>query len=311
MPSQAETVSHLRLASELAGLDVAEVRVPGDRHIVVDGLRLHYLDWGQRARPPLLFLHGGRMTAHTWDVVCLTLCSSYHCLALDLRGHGDSEWSPALDYALDAHARDIGGLIRELALERPVLVGQSLGGMSALAHAAAGAADELAGVALLDVGPDVQLQGARRIIDHVADPGPGPVEDFVRRARARHPQRDPRVLRHSLLHNLRRLPDATWTWKYDPRRLTPEHFASLMASLERLHDCAPAIACPVLVVRGADSDVLSAEQAATFAASLPDGRWASVAAAGHNIQVENPRGLVRVLRDFLSELAGRPGVGAA
>jgi pimeloyl-ACP methyl ester carboxylesterase len=76
MPSQAgEALAHLRLASEIAGLDVSDVVTPTDRHLVVDGLRLHCLDWGRHDRPPLLFLHGGRLTAHTWDLVCLALCS--------------------------------------------------------------------------------------------------------------------------------------------------------------------------------------------------------------------------------------------
>jgi esterase len=302
-PYEADAVAHLRLASELAGLEVDEVVAPVERHIVVDGLRLHYLDWGRGDRPPVLFLHGGRLTAHTWDLVCLGLRGKHHCLALDQRGHGDSEWSPSVDYAPDAYARDIHGLIEQLGLERPVLVGQSLGGLNALTYATR-AADRLAGIVAIDVGPDFQREGAKRVTRFLADPGPGSVEDFVERARAANPRRDPRLLRYSLQHNLRRLPDQTWTWKYDPRRITPEHFASLMRSLERLRESTAAITCPALVVRGAQSDVLNDEQAADFAASLPDGRWAKVEAAGHNVQSENPRELVRILTGFLAEIGG-------
>lgn len=88
-----EALAHLRLASGIAGLDVSEFVVPTDRHLVVDGLRLHCLDWSQPAspaghdRPSLLFLHGGRLTAHTWDLVCLTLRSCFRCVAMDQRGH--------------------------------------------------------------------------------------------------------------------------------------------------------------------------------------------------------------------------------
>lgn len=177
--------------------------MPTDHHIVVNELRLHYLDWGRHAGPPLVFLHGGRLTAHTWDLVCLALCTDFHCLAVDQRGHGDSEWSPVLEYQPDAHARDIGGLIHALDLQRPVLVGQSLGGLNAMTYATH-AASQLAGVVLLDVGPDVQSNGAKRITSFVADPGPGTLEDFVERARLHNPGRDPRLLRYSLLHNLRR-----------------------------------------------------------------------------------------------------------
>ncbi len=302
MPSPAETLAHLRLAGELAGLEVDELLAPADRHVVVDGFRLHYLDWGSRERPALVFLHGGSLTAHTWDLVCLALRREHHCLAIDQRGHGDSEWSPTLDYAPEAHARDIGGLIEELGLERPVLIGQSLGGLHAMTLAM-DSADELAGIVAVDVGPGVQMAGAQRIIDFaMSDPGPGPLEAFVARAVAFNHRRDPRLLRHSLLHNLRQLPDQTWTWKYDRRRISADYFASTRERVEALRDRAEAITCPVLVVRGADSDVFSDARAAAFAAALPNGRWATVADAGHNVQGDNPRGLVEALVAFLAEI---------
>jgi esterase len=310
MSSQAEALAHLRLASEIAGLGASDVVVPTDHHLVVDGLRLHCLDWGPPARherPPLLFLHGGRLTAHTWDLVCLALRSRFRCVAVDLRGHGDSEWSPGLDYEPAAYVRDIRGVIEQLGLRRAVLIGHSLGGLHAVVYAA-DAAEELAGLVLVDVAPRVQWTGAQRIIDSgLNDPGPGSLEDFVQRALALNPRRDPRLLRYSLRHNLRRLPDRRWTWKYDPRRITAEHYASTKRHLTELADAAGAITCPVLVVRGTESDVLGDTQAADFAATFPTGRSAEVESAGHNIQGENPRGLIQVLTDFFAEL--EPVVG--
>ena len=305
--SQTETFAHLRLASEIAGLDVHDVVAPSDHHLVVDGLRLHYLDWGapaRHARPSLLFLHGGRLTAHTWDLVCLTLRSRFRCVAIDLRGHGDSEWSPGIDYALAAHVRDVRGVIEQLGMRRPVLIGHSLGGLHAMTYAV-DAAHELAGLVLVDVAPEVQQAGAQRIVNFgLNDLGSGSLEDFVGRALAFNPRRDPRLLRYSLQHNLRQLPDDNWTWKWDPRRNTPEHYASIEHDLAQLAGAASAITCPTLVVRGAESDVLSATQAADFAATLPNGSTAEVPAAGHNIQGDNPRGLTRVLTDFITEIDG-------
>jgi pimeloyl-ACP methyl ester carboxylesterase len=136
----------------------------------------------------------------------------------------------------------------------------------------------------------------------MGDPGPGSVEDFVQRARAFNPRRDPRLLRYSLLHNLRRLPDGACTWKYDRRGLSPENLASVWRSLDKLRDRIDAVACPVLVVRGAESDAFSDTDAAGFAAALPDGRWARVENAGHTVQGDNPRGLVEVLAEFLAEI---------
>jgi len=300
--ARAEVLSHLRAATDVAGVDVDEVVPPADHDVVVDGLRLHYLDWGRDGRPPLLFLHGGCLTAHTWDLVCLALRANFHCLALDQRGHGDSEWSPTLDYGPDAHVRDIRGLIEHLGLEQPVLVGHSLGGLNAMVYASE-AAEQLGGVALVDVGPEPHPGAVKRIGDFVmGDPGDGSLEDFVERARAFNPRRDPRLLRYSLQHNLRQTPNGTLTWKYDRRRLTPEYVASLRRRFEGLQKNAESITCPVLVIRGAESDALSDEQAAAFAAALPDGRWDKVENAGHTIQGDNPRGLVKVLARFLAEI---------
>jgi esterase len=300
--ARSEALAHLRLATDVAGLDVDEVVVPAERDVVVDGLRLHYLDWGRRGRPVLVFLHGGCLTAHTWDLVCLALRADFHCLAVDQRGHGDSEWSPILDYGPDAHVRDIRGLIEQLDLTKPVLIGQSLGGLNAMTYAAE-AAHRLAGIVMVDVGPDPQPSAVERIANFVmGDPGHGSVEDFVQRAQAFNDRRDPRLLRYSLRHNLRRLPDGTWTWKYDRRGLSHEYVTSVRRSLEQLRDGAHAITCPVLVVKGAESDAFSDTQASSFAAAFRDGRWAKVENAAHTVQGDNPRGLAQVLTDFLTEI---------
>ena len=302
MLGKAEALAHLRLATAVADLDVEEVFLPAEKHVVVDGLRLHYLDWGRDGRSPLLFLHGGCLTAHSWDLVCLTLRNEYDCLALDQRGHGDSEWSPILDYGPDAHVRDIRGLIRELGVTRPVLIGQSMGGLNAMTYAVQ-RPNELAAIVLVDVGPEVHWNGVQRIRDFVLDdPGSGQLEDFVQRAHAFNPRRDPRLLRMSLLQNLRELPGGGFTWKYDRRRFTTEMFAGVRKGMDELHAALDAITCPALVVRGAESDVFSERQAARFAAALPDGRRATVENAGHTVQGDNPGGLVRVLRDFLEEI---------
>ena len=83
---------HLVLASATAGLTLPELVLPEAHHVILRGMRFHYLDWGTRGQPPVLFLHGGGLNVHTWDLVCAALKIERHCLALDQRGHGDSEW---------------------------------------------------------------------------------------------------------------------------------------------------------------------------------------------------------------------------
>jgi pimeloyl-ACP methyl ester carboxylesterase len=153
-----EALTHLRRAAEIAGLDPEAAGLPESRHVVVDGFRLHVLDWGGSG-PTLLLLHGGALTAHTWDLVCVALGDRYRRVALDQRGHGDSEWSPELDYGTDAYVRDLDGLAGELELDRAVVVGQSLGAINGLACATRGP-KWLAGLVMVDAGPWVRRDGA-------------------------------------------------------------------------------------------------------------------------------------------------------
>jgi len=154
-----EELEHLKLATELAGIAVPEIVLPERRHVVVDGMRLHYLDWGTRGRPLVLFLHGGALNAHTWDVVALALRTEYHSIALDQRGHGDSEWSPGMDYEPEAHRRDIEGLVEHLGVDRFRLVGQSMGALNAFTYATRHA-ERLAGLVVIDAGLNVTSHGA-------------------------------------------------------------------------------------------------------------------------------------------------------
>ncbi len=295
-------LEHLRLAAELSGLQVAEFELPDEHEVVLRGMRFHYLDWGKGGSPVLIFLHGGALTSRTWDLVCLSLRDEYHCLALDQRGHGDSEWSPAMDYSLEAHLSDIEAFVDRLRLERFVLVGQSMGAMNSLAYASRHS-DRLAGLVLVDAGPEVRWEGVEPIVDFLMMPAElDSIEDFVERARSFNPSRDPRLLRRSLLHNLRQLPSGRWTWKYDRRPLTRERLREVAARLEALRSEVPSIRCPTLVVRGALSSVFSEDDAATLAELLPDGRWVRVEDAGHTVQGDNPRGLVDALRRFVAHV---------
>ena len=294
-----EELEHLRLAAELAGLEDMQVVLPDDRHVVLDGMRLHFVNWGTAGFPPVLFLHGGGLTARTWDLVCLALRTSFHCLALDQRGHGDSEWSPGLDYGTAAHVADLEELIAHLRLDRPVLVGQSMGALNALTYAERHAA-ELGGLVLVDMTPNVRLEGTQRIFDFVTAPAElDSVEAFVERAKQFNPRRDPRLLRRSLLHNLRQLPNGKWTWKYDRRHMTRERLASLRDQVGRLWEMIGTVTCPTLVVRGERSDVVTPESAAALASALPDGESVTIADAGHTVQGDNPRGLAEALEPFL------------
>jgi pimeloyl-ACP methyl ester carboxylesterase len=266
-------------------------------------MRLHYVDWHGAADAPILFLHGGCLTARTWDVVCLALRARYRCLALDQRGHGESDWSPEANYAFDAHVGDIEGFVDAVGLERFVLVGQSLGGANALSYTAENPG-RVRALVLVDVGPNFRKAGGEEVRDFVTGvPRESTLEDFVERAIAFNPLRDSRLLRRSLQHNLRSVSGGLWTWKYDPRIATRLDVDDMRKRMERLWDAVRTVACPVLVVRGALSRVLLDEDALALSNAFTDGRWCRIEDAGHNVQGDNPKALADAIAAFLAEVA--------
>jgi esterase len=300
--SPSEQIDHLKLSAEHAGLTLPAVELPESHHLVVGRMRLHYLDWGVKGRHPILFLHGGGLNAHTWDLVCLMLRHRYHCLALDQRGHGDSEWEPTADYRFDAQVADVEGFIEKLKLQRPLLVGHSMGGFAAMGYAIRHAAS-MAGLVLVDIAPEISMQGSLKIRDFIRmDREMDSVEDFVERALKFNPMRNRELLRRSLLHNLRQQPNGRWAWKHDPNRM-PQNFEHERDERKTMiMDNAQNIVCPTLVLRGSRSDVLTDESAKEFSESVPKGRWLRIENAGHTIQGDNPRALLDALDPFLKEI---------
>ncbi|HTT80863.1 MAG TPA: alpha/beta hydrolase [Stellaceae bacterium] len=300
--SAEEYREHLAVTGVRAGFAFPDSKIvlPQDHEVQVGRMRLHYLDWGTRGKPAMLFLHGGALNAHTWDLCCLALRDDYHCLALDQRGHGDSDWAPDEDYSIGAQLGDTTGFVERLGLDKFILVGMSLGAINALAFAIAHP-ERLSHLVIIDAGPEMRRPGSTRIRDFVnAVQETVTVEAIIEKALQFNPRRDPTILRRSLMHNLRQQADGTWRWKYDTRRFKAmgqnshrEERAALADGLARIH-------CPTLVVRGGDSDVFHAEDAERLAARLPNGRWVTVPDAGHTVQGDNPKGLVAELRRFLA-----------
>ena len=291
------------MALDISRVHVEQLVLPREADLLANGIRLHYLDWGATARRSILFLHGGGLTAHTWDLVCLALRPRFHCYALDLRGHGDSEWSPNMQYGLDAYAQDVEGVAQALELRDFVLVGMSLGGLTALAYAGQHAA-LLRLLVVVDVGPTVRPEGARRIRDFMLESDElDSVDEFVERAMRFNPRRNRELLRRSLMHNLRQLPNGKWTWKYDRRHRQSRDDPHADRRRQELWNDVAKITCPTVVVRGEKSDVFTLEDAAALATALADGRWVEVRGAGHTVQGDNPRGLLEACEPFLAPLA--------
>ncbi|HKV55554.1 MAG TPA: alpha/beta hydrolase [Candidatus Binataceae bacterium] len=286
-----------RTALEIAKLKPSTLTLPDDHQVIIGSMRFHYLDWGGNGQP-ILLLHGGGLNAHTWDVVCVMLRDRYRCIALDQRGHGDSEWSPVVDYGVETQVRDVEGFVNHLGLQNPILIGQSMGGLNSIAYAIRHS-HQMKALVVVDVGPEINPAGAQRIREFASTPELDSPEQFLERAVKFNPLRNPAVLRRSLFYNLRQTPAGNWTLKHDQRRASEQAAAIATGQRERLASEVSRIACPTLILRGALSEVLSDQGAQKFADSIKNARWARIENAGHNIQGDNPADLLAALRSIL------------
>src|ERR671939_151209 len=216
--SAEEYREHLASTAIRAGFEFPDVVLPQSREFHLGRMRFHYLDWGNKRLPTIVFLHGGALSAHTWDLVCLAMRDDYHCVALDQRGHGDSDWAHDGDFSIGAALADTKGFVDHLGLDRFILVGMSLGAINSLAFAVAHP-ERLDNLVIIDAGPEMRRPGSSRIRDFVnAVQETVTVEAIIEKALKFNPRRDPKILRRSLMHNLRQQPDGTWRWKYDRSR---------------------------------------------------------------------------------------------
>lgn len=276
-------------------------------------LRLHYLAWGPVTAPAVVVLHGGGQTAYSMEEVGADLGEAgYHAIVPDLRGHGDSDWSPDAEYDPDDHATDVIALLDAHGIERATLVGQSLGGL--VAAAAAGLAPERAdALVLVDIGAKLERQGVKRIVGFLrSHESFASLEEAAEVIAGYNKRRAPSPQRiANLARNMRQGEDGRWRWKYDLRGLvaTPDRdapddpaageaaMARMRASMER---AAARITCPAVVLRGAESDVLSDEGASEMQQLLPGAEVVVVDEAGHIVAGDNPRStaeaVVRLLR---------------
>jgi esterase len=256
---------------------------PVSKTETVNGLSLHYLEWGKPDAPPIVCVHGYTSSAQAFSALARHLRDHYHILALDVRGHGQSAWSPTGAYRYADQASDLAAFVDRLELEKFALIGTSMGGIIAMAYAAEHA-DRLLGLVLNDIGPEAEA-GTQRITQMVG----GRPDDFatleeaMAYRRATSPITGARSLedqRELALGVLRQRADGRWVWKLDPAyiRQRVEHGPPVRPPLwPALH----ALSCPTLVVWGEDSDVLSEAQARRMVDTLPRGELVRVPGIGH------------------------------
>lgn len=271
------------------------------------GVRLRYSRWRGGGRP-ILVLHGGGQTRHAWEESAAHLGErGWDVVALDLRGHGESDWAPGQAYALPDFAGDVVAVLPQLGWERAALVGFSLGGLISL-HLVARRPELCAALVLVDVAPRLETEGVRRIRDFMTrHESFGSLDEVVEALREYNPNRPPDSIRaESLRRNLRRRDDGRWEWHYDRFFRTPpqqpgEEYRSRIGGLshEELSEDARRVRCPTLVVRGAMSDVLSDDGVRDLQEAIPHAEAAVVDRAGHQVAGDRNDAFLVAVAPFL------------
>ena len=267
---------------------------------------------GERGRPVVL-LHGGGQTRHSWEETAIRLArAGYRAITIDQRGHGDSEWIKSGAYLFTDYAADAGAVFRQI-LERfgqkPIAIGASLGGISSLlAEAEAEMVDGLLhALVMVDITPRMDPDGVAKILAFMGDrveEGFASIEEAADTIAAYLPHRKrPRSL-EGLKKNLRADPDGRYRWHWDPAFLVGrKNVNSHVDNVERrLIEGAKGLQLPVLLVRGARSELVSEDHAREFLDLVPHARMADVSDAGHMVAGDRNDVFAAAVFEFLEQL---------
>jgi peroxiredoxin len=259
-----------------------------------DGLRLAADEVGDPTDPPVVLLHGGGQTRYAWGSTARVLADrGWHAYRVDLRGHGESDWSPEGAYDIVSFSGDVAAICEQVGgAELPVLVGASLGGISSLLAIGEAPVPIARALVLVDVAPRTEPEGVKRIGDFMGqnlETGFGSLEEVADAVAAYNPHRPRPTDLSGLKKNVRQREDGRWVWHWDPKFMRgmggseDETRSRDFTNHDRLVTAARSLTIPVLLVRGRMSDLLSEEGAREMLELTPHAEYADVAGAGHMV----------------------------
>jgi len=294
--SATETLSGLRPMN--FELERGGIRLRGDWWPADDARR------GAGAPAPLVFLHGGGQTRHSWSSSAQQAAAAgWPALTMDARGHGDSGWDPGGDYSIGTMADDVVAVVEELAAldaRPPVLVGASMGGLATLL--AAGRHPELCRAAVIvDIVPRMDPEGTQRIAEFMLAHQDGfeSLDQAADAVAAYNPNRPRPADSAGLSKNLRQDADGRWRWHWDPAFLLAFDLDAGKAELEEVRSAMRAITVPILIVDGMNSDVVDEAGIADALALMSHAQRASVAGAGHMVVGDDNASFTDAITPFL------------
>lgn len=270
-----------------------------------DGIKLRGDQGGATGAPSVILLHGGGQTRHSWSGAMRMLQKAgYRVLSYDARGHGDSEWSKNGAYSLDDLADDLDTVI-EMVEGPVVLVGASMGGMTAFYAAGRGTRHQVVGIVLVDVVLRPAERGSDRIRQFMTahDDGFASLEAAVDAVADYNPNRPRSSNPQGLMRNLRMRDDGRLYWHWDPRLMKSDgDGVEPPANADRLEAISGAVTIPTLVVRGQSSDVIDDESLAQMKTLVPQTEVALVPGAGHMVVGDHNDAFNAAVINFLSRV---------
>jgi esterase len=268
--------------------------VPADRFVVVNGLRLHYLDWGNADRPPLVMIHGIGRVAHTFDHIVPAFGAQYHVLAIDMRGHGDSAWDPAANYLVEDHVKDLEAFVSALRLQHVTLWGNSTGGRVVQVYAGLHP-DNTAALIVEDVGPErpkTISDGFARQVQRDAK-GWASQEELFAQLKTENPGVSEDQLRTYARFASKRTDDGRWIWKRDP------NLAKGFVETE-LWQYVRKITSPTIYILGGRSTIVPADTQEQLKKTIAGVQIVTMPGLGHYPSQEQPEAFTQIAKTFLA-----------
>jgi esterase len=268
---------------------------PADRFLTVDGLRIHYLDWGSSEKPPLIMLHGIGRIAHTFDHIAPHFASKYHVMAVDMRGHGDSGWDSKGQYLVEDYVKDIEGLAGQLRLRNIVIWGNSTGGRVAQVFAGLHP-DLVAAVISEDVGPERPAQLAENVAGQLKqedEKGWASENELLAQLKTSSPRTSEDILRVYAHYGTKNRADGRVIWKRDPAIANGFVPTELWRFVRQIKS-------PIIYILGGRSTVVPSATQDELKKALPQAEIAIVPGAGHYPSEESPSEFLTIVDGFLS-----------
>lgn len=271
-----------------------------DIFVQANGLRHHLIARGSPGTPVVMMIHGLAGQAHVFDVIASRLAAKYHVYCLDVRGRGESDWGPAEGYGIDTYVADLEAVRDALGLQRFALVGTSMGGIITMNYAPR-FPERVEKAVLNDIGPEIDPVGLARILQYVGH-APEMFADMKAVVKYYRENYGPMVehlpedqVADFARWNVRKSDSGVYVWKMDA---AVRHGGAPAASMDQW-EALRGMACPVLLLRGAQSDVLNAEIAGRMREAISDCTFAEIPGVGHAPVLSEPASIA-ALEAFLA-----------